>query len=301
MTTPPDIDIGLSIYCRDPNWRDLGQNIDQALEAGVTSVELPLHALDLVAGGRIFPDRLRDVVGIVRGRGCRYTVHGHLGINLMDVPERYPLHRKVLAANIEISAALGAEHLVIHTGSVAIEDGARIGDAYARQREALHAAGDFARAAGLHICVENVFDFSGRRLTALPGELAREITAVAHPNVAATFDFSHGTLHSTVRQADFMAQAEALSPLSRHLHVHDSFGRPSAFWTYSTSEALAFGAGDLHLPVGWGEVPFDRIAETCRFPARMIANIELQARYWSELAACIAATRDFAARLRSHA
>jgi hypothetical protein len=52
MMKPAVIGIGLSIRCSDPNWCDLARNIDAALEAGVTFVELPLHQLDIVAPAR---------------------------------------------------------------------------------------------------------------------------------------------------------------------------------------------------------------------------------------------------------
>jgi len=291
--------IGLSIRCTDPDWRDLAHNIDEALEAGVGYVELPLYQLDVIAGARILHDRLARVRAVTEGRGARYTMHGHLAINLMDEPHRLSLHRTLLAANIEVAAALGAIHLVVHSGFAGKGPAAAIEDAYARQREALHAAGELAQAAGIVLCVENIFEFTGARITALPGRLARELAAIAHPCVQATFDFSHGHLHCAMLGADFMAEAKALSPFARHLHVHDSFGRPADFWTFSQTEALAFGTGDLHLPLGWGSVPFDRLAAECRFPAGVVADIELQERYWSELKGCIEATRAFAARLLS--
>lgn len=59
---------------------------------------------------------------------------------------------------------------------------------------------------------------------------------------------------------------------------------------------LAFGIGDLHLPVGQGDVPFTALAAACTFPSDAIAVIELYHRYWYDLAPCIAATRDFMAK-----
>jgi sugar phosphate isomerase/epimerase len=297
MTNHAVTGIGLSIRCADPNWRDLARNIDEALEAGVTFVELPLHQLDIVAGGKILSERLAQVRAITRGRGAGYTMHGHLAINLMDEVHRLPLHRELLKVNIEISAALGVVHLVVHSGFARAGQAGSIEDAYGRQREALQEAGEWAKAAGVVICLENIFEFTGKRVTALPGRLARELGAIAHPNVMATFDFSHGHLHCAMLGADFMAEARALAPFAKHLHVHDSFGRPADFWTFSQTEALAFGTGDLHLPVGWGSVPFDRIAAECRFPSAVVADIELQDRYWSELRPCIEATRAFADKI----
>lgn len=294
----PVLGVGLSVACRDPNWADLPANIDEAAAAGVEFVELPLQSLDVIVGGRILRDRLAAVKRGVQGRGPRLTLHGHLGLNLMDEPHRLALHRQVLAANIEVAGELGCLHLVMHSGFVRRGGGAGVEDAYARQREALAEAGDLARAHGVTLCVENIFEFRGERITALPSRLARELAAVGHPSVMATFDLSHGYLHCAMQGADFLAEAEALAPFAKHLHLHDSFGRPDEFWTYTQTEALAFGVGDLHLPLGWGDLPWDTVAERCRFPEGVVGDVELQPRYWSELRPCLDAARDFCARLR---
>jgi sugar phosphate isomerase/epimerase len=294
----PCLGIGLSVPCEDPNWADLGASIDAAAARGCEFAELPLHKLDIIVGGRILKDRLAAVRRVVEGRGPRYTLHGHLGINLMEAPHRLALHRRVLDANIEVASELGCLHLVLHSGFARAGSAAAIEDAYARQREALAAAGDRARALGVVLCVENIFEFTGERVTALPARLARELAAVGHPSVMATFDLSHGYLHCGMLGVDFLEQAKALAPFAKHLHLHDSFGDPDDFWCYTQTERLAFGIGDLHLPMGWGSLPWAAVARDCRFPAGVVGDIELQARYWSELDATIAAARDFCGTLK---
>ena len=39
----------------DPNFELLRRNLDEAVELGLEFVELPLFAMDIVAGGRILP------------------------------------------------------------------------------------------------------------------------------------------------------------------------------------------------------------------------------------------------------
>lgn len=230
MTYQPADNVGLAVSASDPIWRDLARNIDEALAAGLSVVELPLHDLDIVANGRILSRRLVDVRSIVDSRPATYTLHGHLGIKLMDEVHRLALHRDMLRVNIDIAADLGARHLVIHPGFVRRGASAGIEAAYARQREVLHAAGEIAEAAGVVICVENTFEFTGERITALPSRLAQELTAIDHAHVRATFDFSHGYQQCGMMGADFMAETRALAPFSQHLHMHDSFGKPADFW-----------------------------------------------------------------------
>lgn len=292
--------VGISVRCDDPNFQDLDPNLDACERLGVDSVELPTLAMDLIAGGRIMPERVRQVREILRGRPFRFTAHGPIGINLMDDPWRLQLHVDVLKASIEVAAEFGAVHYVLHTGQIA-GDGQMPGieTAYARQREKLSQAGDLARECGVTLTVENVFNYHRSRHTALPSRLAHEIEAVDHPNVKACFDFSHGFINATLLGADFLQEAEALAPYAKHLHVHDSFGRPQDILTYSHAERLAFGQGDLHLPVGWGAVPWDDLMERCQFPPGVIFNIELEKRYWSEAEATVAATRRLAEHARS--
>ena len=108
--------VGLSVPVVHPNYADLGANIDQALAAGVTFVELPLQSLDLIVGARLLKPRVAEVAKIVADRPARTTLHGHLGINLMEEPHLIGLHTDVLKANIEVAQALGSVHLVIHAG-----------------------------------------------------------------------------------------------------------------------------------------------------------------------------------------
>jgi sugar phosphate isomerase/epimerase len=288
--------VGLSIPCEHPKYADLGTQMTAAYDAGVAYVELPLHKLDIVAGARILRPRLAEIASVIAGRPT--TLHGHLGINLMEDPHLLPLHLDVLKANLEIAQALGSIHLVIHSGFARPQQGAALELAYERQREALAAIAPMAQAAGVVVCVENIFTYDHSRHTALPARLAAELALIDHPAIRATFDFSHGYINCGLHGVDFVEQAKALAPFSKHLHVHDSFGRPKDFWTYSLTEDLAFGAGDLHLPLGWGDLPFARIAAEAEFPMGVVADIELQARFWSELPETIRRTHDFAASLR---
>ncbi len=228
--------LGNSLELRDPEMRDLGPALDAAEAMGVEFAELPLPYLPVIRGCRVVGHRLASARAEMGGRRLRYALHGHLGINLMEDPYRIGLHLSLLQANIEVAAELGCTHLVIHAGFAPAGPAGLLDAALARQRARLARMGDVARDYGVTICVENVFDFRGQRAAALPGRLAQELAAVGHPNVAATFDLSHGWLHCQQAGADFLDHAAALSPHARHLHLHDSFGQLDDFWIYSPME-----------------------------------------------------------------
>ncbi len=286
---PPLRGIGYSIRANSPDFDDLGPKLDEAERLGVDFVELPIFAWTLVSGGRVLGDRLARLVKATRNRPFGYTVHGHLAINLMDAPSRLPRHEALLRAALAISGELGAVTMVMHAGCVRGDDDVEL--SYARQRDALSVAGDWAASAGLTLCVENIFRFEPMRETPLPSRLAMEIDAVGHPHVRATLDVSHAFLRCTDARADFMAEIAALAPFARHLHVHDSFGIPQESWVADGAESMALGEGDLHLPIGWGAIDWDRVASACAMDAGTVVNLELHRRYWSELSAQIEVLR----------
>jgi len=70
-----------------------------------------------------------------------------------------------------------------------------------------------------------------------------------------------------------------MGPLSEHIHMHDSFGIIERIWTYIDAENTSYGQGDLHLPLGWGDIPFDKIFDEVQFPKNINLNFELPFRY----------------------
>lgn len=291
--------IGYSIRATSPDFDDLAQKLDEAEGLGVDFVELPAFAWTLVVNGQVLPERLDRLVRATRDRPFGYTVHGPLAINLMAPRAHLPRHEAALEAVIAVAGAVGAANLVVHAGCVRSEDDIEV--AYSRQRDALSRAGDAAAAAGVVLCVENIFRFEPMRETPLPSKLAGELDAVDHPHVRATLDVSHAFLRATDARADFLSEIAALAPFARHLHVHDSFGRPSESWAIDDAERAALGEGDLHLPLGWGGIDWDAVTQRCRVGAGTVVNLELHRRYWSELPAQIPLLRGLAERFAASA
>jgi sugar phosphate isomerase/epimerase len=300
MMTNSVLGVGYSIANHDDfGFHTLGARLDEAEALGVDFVELPLYAMDLIAAARPLASRVKAAKAITGGRSLRYTVHGPLATNLMDIPERLARHQDVLKAALEVCAELGGIHYVMHTGLYEEGRAAQSEHLYGQQRDILAAFGDVAETLGVIIAVENLFGSQHGQRTALMGQLAREIAAIAHPYIWACLDFSHGYLRCTAEGATFMDEAAALAPFAKHLHIHDSHGRPALSATYHRSERLAYGEGDLHLPLGLGAIPWDELMRRLEFPGGLVFNIELAPPYWSALADTIAETRRLAARART--
>jgi sugar phosphate isomerase/epimerase len=204
----------------------------------------------------------------------------------------------VLKAQLEITAELGGVHFVAHAGRYAAEENGEPEAGCAPQRDALAEAGDYAKAHGITIAVENLFGRFAGRDTLLPSRLAAEVEAIGHPAIRACLDFSHAYLETSRVEVDFLAEAAALAPLAKHLHLHDSFGKLWPSPPGHRSERLAYGLDDLHLPIGLGSIPWDALMARCDFPEDVIFIHELIPPYWTDLAASLEKIRALAAQAR---
>lgn len=274
----------------------INESLDRLQALGTDTVELPLLWMELVLDGKVMPARLAELRRALAGRPFAYSAHAAIGINVMADPVYLPLHLALARAHLEIAGELGCEHMVVHTGfcppDLAKPQRARL---RAQECEALFALGEAAKACGVLLCVENIFSERNNRYTASPSELARELTELGHSHVVACLDISHAALHCDSVGLDLMTEVAALIPLAKHVHIHDSFGRSNNIPTHTSFEAMGLGVGDLHLPLGWGNLPFDDIVTLARFPAGTIFNIELNKHKWHALEETVEQARRIAA------
>ncbi len=291
-------EVGLSTADFALTLRDLGAALDWFETLQIDSVELSLANFEVIGGCQIYTDRLAELRRICADRPFGYTVHGPIMSTFADAAH-LELQKAAARACLEVSHALGATAQVHHAAllpHVSIDQRA---DLLKMERDALAEIAPAAEAAGTLFCVETLFA-RFEHWTASPVELARQIREVGHPFVRATIDFSHVFLNAGERGYDAEAELEELAPLTRHLHVHDSFGVPKTFSPYSRSETILFGLGDLHLPPGRGSLPWERLA-ALPFAGPTVANLELTARHRDQVEAAVAWTREWIASARAGA
>ncbi|SEA44166.1 sugar phosphate isomerase/epimerase family protein [Rubrimonas cliftonensis] len=268
--------VGLSLGYSADTLSDLPAAIDAAEALGVDSVEIFLPALGVVIDGRVRPRALAMMRGACAGRGCAITLHGPLSGDL-GAEAAAPLQAEVVRACLETAAEVGCGVLVQHATVAQVGRGADFADARRRERDALAALAEDAAAARCVIALETMWARPGER-TATGDEIAETLCAVASPWVGATIDFSHSWLNAVALGVDPMACIAALAPHARHLHVHDSFGRPATFRPWTRGDALAFGFGDLHLPPGEGSLPWEALA-ALPYAGPALANLEVDGRF----------------------
>ena len=85
--------------------------------------------------------------------------------------------------------------------------------------------------------------------------IVRQLEAIDHPNVALTLDMAHLFLAANLLGFEFLDAVRAAVPWVKHLHANDNFGRLDR-GRETLTERLPFGEGDLHLPPGWGSIPY---------------------------------------------
>ncbi|WP_027132800.1 sugar phosphate isomerase/epimerase family protein [Geminicoccus roseus] len=285
--------VGLTTQGRDGMPESLRPKLEAIAAAGADFAEIALYDLDVVAGGRPLERRFAQVLEIAKSFPLRYTVHGPISANPWDL-RHAEIHEAAARAHLEMAGRLGATAYVQHSGRTTHVTGPELATLRAHERDYLARMGDLAGRLGVKLVVENLFGEKPGAITQLPHEVAEQVERVAHPQVAVLIDFSHAFLEATRRGVDPWASCRQAAPLTAHLHVHDSFGRPQTLIGHTRSETVAFGMGDLHLPPGWGDIPWRMLFDELEVLPGTVANIELPARYYDVAEESVARVRELA-------
>ncbi len=245
--------IGLNIHSGriDGDLKLLKRDLETIQEAGADVAEIPVHGVDAIVNGHLRKSRTQKVRNILRNFELEYTVHAPDRLNLVDF--EYPeIQRKVFAASIRFAAEIGAKILVYHQGRLKT-NGQGVTEDEAREIEIdeLTDLGHLAEQEGVTICVENIH--SGLV------HLVKMIKAVGEDSVKICSDFAHSYINACTLGYDFLRPIQMAKPFIRHVHVNDNFGKGKPESAPPYIEAMPMGIGDLHLPVGWGTIPYKEV------------------------------------------
>lgn len=248
--------IGLNIHSGRINGdlELLKRDIHAIEKAGFDVAEIPVHGVDAVVNGDLRERRARQVKEILTGFDLEYTVHAPDVLNLRDF--QYPdVHRKVFAASIQFTAAIGAKTFIYHQGRLK-NNGNDVTQEEAREIEIdeLTDLGKLAKSEGITVCVENIHS----SIT----HLIKLLESVGEDNIKLCYDFAHSYINSKKLGYDFIRSIQVAKPYTRHAHVNDNFGKGRPESSASYIEAMPMGIGDLHLPIGWGEIPYEDVFRT---------------------------------------
>ena len=273
---------------------------------GATNAEIALVNLDVVINGAIDPVRLADIKAVCDNHPLTYSIHGAVATNLMDEPNMARLGQ-VLAATIDLCSALGGSLVVVHPGRVrvaAIPDMERL---LALERTAVLAAAGRAHDLGVKIGLENISPDTSiitGQITCYaldPRRLAAQISAICHPAVCGVIDVGHAYLASLFVGYDLAEALAPLASLTNHLHLQDGFGQPVTVVGANEPEQLAYGQGDMHLPLGWGDLDLAGVLAGLPVMPDTRMVIELAPRYMRYIGDSITTAREIAAAMNAAA
>lgn len=236
---------------------DLAEAVSRVREAGIGGVEIDAGALDVLYRGRLNTTRLKEVARLVASSGLGVSVHQCSSLDLRTDHE-VGVMRDLLFSLVELSQELEASVLVIHYEKPSDDPGVE-----EQFEQLLLAAAE--RAVGLVIGVENIE-------VAPSGKVVDLIERLGHPAIKMTWDVGHDVLAADRFGYDLGKAAERCAPHVAHVHAQDNFGsfeptrlddRP----TYARKGKVhwsALGRGDLHLPIGWGTIPWEELLTPLR-------------------------------------
>ena len=228
-------------------------------DLGYDAVEISPDGFDLIFCGRLQYPLVNDVVPVLERHGFRYSVHSPAALDLRDLRDR-DLQMQMAESVVEFCRLIHAEVLVLHFEQQSTD--AAVETAFL---DSVRRLADRAQNQRLRIGIENI---EVERLAPVLDFVRR----VDRPNVGLTFDVGHAFLAARYFGFDYLeAVRAARSPLI-HLHVTDNFGRYdplrlenfTLYRTQRTRDIFPVGRGDLHLPVGWGAIPYEETFASLR-------------------------------------
>ncbi|HBY57012.1 MAG TPA: hypothetical protein DEG96_04035 [Candidatus Atribacteria bacterium] len=109
-------------------------------------------------------------------------------------------------------------------------------------------------------------------------ELVDQVKKIDRDNIGITLDFGHAYLASKYYHFRFLDSIKLALPYVKHVHIHDCFGKFKASPEDRDIDLIQFGIGDMHMPIGWGEIPYKKIFRLLK-DYNGVLSLELKPRY----------------------
>jgi sugar phosphate isomerase/epimerase len=272
----------------------LKTGLDVLCEHSFQAVELPVHGLDAIRNGRLDYAQVMHVRELLADYDFCYSVHSPDPVNLMDQND-LDLHVAVLKASIEFALLINATVLVYHPGRYVSEELFMLYEKYnfssdekrkLLDKEALLLQRIADEYPEITICMENSRPYlfhSPYCYAERLGPLAEQVEHINRKNIKINLDFGHLYLSSKHYGFDPIKAVEEVRLHIRHTHIHDNFGKVIFHHEKQQTRLFPFGKGDSHMPVGWGEIPFEDILSTFIDAYEGMFMMELRGRYFDSV------------------
>ncbi len=286
--------IGIAINVRliDGSLKALKNILDKVKEADFGVVELPLHGLDVIVGEKIRDKRLKEIKNILKDYPFTYCVHCPETLNLMNLKE-IETEKAILQAAIEFSGEISSSILVYHPArfksevEILLRKKKSLSQSKRErlkkiERDILKEFSLILEEANVVLCMENARPFiseKGYTYAEDIDELIKQVKEIGDENIRINLDFGHAYLSTNFYNKDFLKTISKVKPYLKHLHLHDNFGYPSYFQEKDQNLLIVNGRGDMHMPPGWGNIPFKKAIKMLN-PANCFFVIEVRSRYF---------------------
>ncbi len=286
------IGIGINVKLINGSLRLLRNALDKAKEANFDVVELPLHGLDVIIGGRIRDKRLKEIKNILKDYPFCYSVHCPESLNLMNL-EELKMEKAILKSSIEFSYEIGSHILVYHPGRYKSEskillrkqerlNQKELGRLKKIEQDILKNFSSTLKEANVFLCMENARPFIGEKEYTYADdieELVEQVNEIDSENIRINLDFGHAYLSANYYNKDFLKTISKVNPYVKHFHLHDNFGHPCFFQEKDQNLLIVNGRGDMHMPLGWGDIPFQEAIKILNSDGCFFV-IEIRPRYF---------------------
>ncbi|MCD6093370.1 MAG: sugar phosphate isomerase/epimerase [Candidatus Omnitrophica bacterium] len=286
--------IGISINVKLINGSlvALKNALDRVKQVGFDVVELPLHGLDVIVGGKIRNKRLKEIKNILKSYPFNYCVHCPESLDLMNLKE-IETEKAILKSSIEFLYEIGAHILVYHPGrykseiEILLRKQKRLNQRESErlkkiERDILKDFSSTLKEANVVLCMENARPFISEKDYTYAEDiegLVKQVKKIDDENIRIALDFGHAYLSTNFYNKDFLTTISKVKPYLKHLHLHDNFGYPSYFQEKDQNLLIVNGRGDMHMPPGWGKIPFKKAIQLLS-PAGCFFIIEPRPRYF---------------------
>jgi sugar phosphate isomerase/epimerase len=263
---------------------------------GLEAVELSIHGMDVIRNGVIDPQRLEAYRSLLNGFNLHYTTHAPYSINLFRKGDTR-IEKATLTASLEVSGAIGADTMVYHVGRYIGEEEFLYPHTWLEytkenkqallieEQSFMRQLGQLGQQLNVRIAMENMrpyLDCPYYCYAVIPSSLVEQVEAINHPSIGITLDIGHLYLSHKMYGLDLLKELRRMIPHIIHLHVHDNYGKACYSSEKNQYELTPIGRGDMHLPMGDGEIPMGDIFK--ELPAEFNGYLihEVRERYESE-------------------
>lgn len=271
----------------------LAEKLERVVDIGFDAVEIPIQGMDVIVNGRIDRQRLSQFKELLRDYPLDVMTHAPIEMNLFS--DESPVTEKTLLfSSLEVSAELGAKVMTYHPGRFVSEDEFCYRNRWRRyseedkerlmeeERVVMRELGEAAANTDMVIGMENLrpyLDCPNYSYAEIPAVLARQVDEIDAGSVGITLDLGHLLIASRIYGFDPIEEVKGIANRVVHIHAHDNFGKASYSVEKDQYALVPRGRGNMHMPIGEGEVPFADIMNTLSMYYDGYVINELRGRY----------------------